>query len=277
MVVLNLHPDEQTDFPTIVKAIQEHLDTGLQAPGHYYHQEFKVKGESIRDHRVKLQRWLYGHALQGDIPSDQCKLALDRILTERLIQELLKHTRAFIRERRPESSLQVCVLAEKRFAILEKDLTSWECQKDTTSKYFHKKGRRDWQDRRPFRQQEQREKSPHKEEKKQEKSEDRDSSEQTSNQDKSFQRHHKGRGHWKGKNAHKDNQDNSSQDKKDTASTKCQLCDGTGHRAKDCPSRINKISALWNRSGPKRKLRAEQLHRHKYQMSCSTMERRCPW
>lgn len=56
------------------------------------------------------------------------------------------------------------------------------------------------------------------------------------------QEHWKKKGHWRGNNKPEQHK-KTTPPEKDTPQIKCQLCDGTGHGAKDCPSRVNRISA----------------------------------
>lgn len=58
---------------------------------------------------------------------------LDSVSKERLIQEMPKDARQFIRERKPKDLLQAAALAKEFFANQERDFSSWDSSQEDKS------------------------------------------------------------------------------------------------------------------------------------------------
>lgn len=106
-VAINLEADQRKDYDVLKEHLSKSDNVHSRDAGQIFWSMYKDHGMSMRDYSQKLLRALKRFAI-GDNRDD----ILNSILKERLIQELPKETRTYVRDKQPETPLQVCLEAE---------------------------------------------------------------------------------------------------------------------------------------------------------------------
>lgn len=217
-----------------------------------------VQGQRGVGHRVRTTDSASGGEILG---GDNRAACIDSLCKECLIHELPKDGRAYVRQRKLASLLEATKLAEEFFFLREESYTSWtsktehgsgQQESDRTNRYPYYRGKRSGSPR-----QNRRDRSPvrtdgdsNKETRPDSKAAPQDSKESLKTGGNSRgQQSGKGRaaqgnnikcftcgevGHKQASCPNKPARVN----KVDTQ-VQCQLCEGWGHGAKDCPSKVN--------------------------------------
>lgn len=199
------------------------------------------------------------HLATRFIPGEDKQTWVDNLVKEWMIQRLPKEARQFVRERTPADSMEMVKLTEKFFSAREESYTSYrgpavqydqprptENQEQRYHPYRKDKNPRGYKDSRrqrsPSREtsmkQEDSVESSKEPQQEKEKQKPKSSHESTRRQYESFKCYNCGKeGHMaRDCRSKRPQQINRIQEEEI-----CQLCEGKGHRAKECPLRVNKI------------------------------------
>ena len=213
------------DYDALIEALEEADDTNIKNAGQAFWTLSKDKGTSIREYSQRLHRLLCRFV--DGVNAEEVR---QQVLKERLLQELPKDARTFIRHKDPASVMDVCLRAEQFYADNDRDLTAWDSKKTDVSDP-KPKWKKEW--------------------KRQDTSDSRqtDHHRETGNAATpttipSAEHPTTGYGHNKWKNWHRHGGGEGGKPKPDTKDTpgKCQTCGGSGHTSTDCPQKVNKIT-----------------------------------
>lgn len=126
-VVTKLPPETQDNYPRLREALLERDDLHTKNAASTFWTMPKRKGVTAGEYHQTLLRLLDRFTEGEDRDS-----ILDSIVKERLIQELPKEGRMYIRQRKPKTGLEATVLAEEFFHHKEDSYSSWSSEQADT-------------------------------------------------------------------------------------------------------------------------------------------------